>query len=208
MPKPLIRIPYTGALPPPLFVPRTSNTRAGALAALQTLLRAPTLGPPATAHGQTVILSGAGVSVASGLADYRGEAGTYTLNKTYRPIYYGEFLESHAARQRYWARSFLGWTTLHRARPNAAHRAIQALGELGYVSSVITQSAPLPFLLASSVGFLQLTVPANEQTSTASTPARTRPCPPSSCTATCAPWSACSAGASRRATPSSSAWPR
>ena len=88
-----------------------------------------------------MLLTGAGVSVASGLADYRGEAGTYTLNKTYRPIYYSEFVSSHEARKRYWARSFLGWTTLHRARPNAAHRAIAELGELGYLSSVITQSA-------------------------------------------------------------------
>ena len=141
MPKPLMRIPYTGPLPPPLILPRNANTRAGALAALQTFLRAPAPGSPATPNGTTVMLTGAGVSVASGLADYRGEAGTYTLNRTYRPIYYGEFLASHEARQRYWARSFLGWTTLHRARPNAAHRAIQALGELGHLSSVITQSS-------------------------------------------------------------------
>ena len=80
------------------------------------------------------------MSVASGLADYRGTAGTYTLNKTYRPIYYNEFLSSHEARKRYWARSFLGWTNLHKARPNAAHWAVKRLGELGYVSSVITQS--------------------------------------------------------------------
>jgi NAD-dependent SIR2 family protein deacetylase len=87
-----------------------------------------------------VILSGAGISVASGLADYRGTNGTYVQNKTYRPIYYHEFLANHEARKRYWARSFLGWTNLHKARPNPAHHAIKSLGDMGFVRSVVTQN--------------------------------------------------------------------
>jgi len=74
------------------------------------------------------------------LADYRGTAGTYTLNKTYRPIYYNEFISNHEARKRYWARSFLGWTNLHKARPNNAHWAVRDLGEMGVLRSVITQN--------------------------------------------------------------------
>ena len=89
---------------------------------------------------KAVLLTGAGISVASGLADYRGIGGTYTLNKTYRPIYYHEFIANHEARKRYWARSFLGWTNLHKARPNVAHFAVKDLGKMGLVSSVITQS--------------------------------------------------------------------
>ncbi|KAI9821407.1 MAG: hypothetical protein M1826_000688 [Phylliscum demangeonii] len=88
----------------------------------------------------TVILSGAGISVASGLADYRGAKGTYVQNKQYRPIYFPEFVRSHNARRRYWARSFLGWPTLERARPNPAHRAVAQLGEMGVVKAVITQN--------------------------------------------------------------------
>lgn len=87
-----------------------------------------------------MILSGAGISVASGLADYRGTNGTYRVNKTYRPIYYHEFLASHEARKRYWARSFLGWTNLHKARPNSTHHAVKDLGEMGIVRSVVTQN--------------------------------------------------------------------
>lgn len=144
MPKPLMRIPYTGPLPPPIIIPRSANTLRGATYALGKFLSAPALEhlQHATRDGlaQTVVLTGAGISVASGLADYRGTAGTYTLNKTYRPIYYGEFTSDHEARKRYWARSFLGWTNLHRARPNGGHTAVKALGELGYLSKVITQS--------------------------------------------------------------------
>ena len=144
MQKSFMRIPYTGPLPPPIIVPRSANTPSGALYALQAFLSAsdsPHLHPhPRDGRGKTVLLTGAGMSVASGLADYRGTAGTYTLNKTYRPIYYNEFISSHEARKRYWARSFLGWTNLHKARPNNGHWAIKDLGDMGIVRSVITQS--------------------------------------------------------------------
>ena len=139
-----MRIPYTGPLPPPIIIPRSADTLTGAIKAIQVFLSAPSSSNIQFSSGrgnnQTVLLTGAGVSVASGLADYRGTSGTYTLNKTYRPIYYNEFVSSHEARKRYWARSFLGWTNLHKARPNSAHSAIKRLGELGIVRSVITQS--------------------------------------------------------------------
>ncbi|KAH0559220.1 hypothetical protein GP486_004261, partial [Trichoglossum hirsutum] len=94
----LIRIPFTGPLPPPRIVPTNANTPTGAIAALTTFLTAPPSPTLSTTYGEThndvtattVILSGAGISVASGLADYRGARGTYTLNRTYRPIYYSE----------------------------------------------------------------------------------------------------------------------
>ncbi|CZT03628.1 related to sirtuin type 4 [Rhynchosporium agropyri] len=139
-----MRIPYTGPLPAPNIIPRNANTITGAIAALSKFLTAPPspslrqdgVGDPTS----TVILSGAGISVASGLADYRGTNGTYRVNKTYRPIYYHEFLANHEARKRYWARSFLGWTNLYKARPNPAHYAVKHLGELGLVRSVVTQN--------------------------------------------------------------------
>ena len=137
-----MRIPYTGPLPAPNILPRNANTITGAIAALSKFLTAP---PSTLLHGagdprSTVILSGAGISVASGLADYRGKNGTYRQNKTYRPIYYHEFLANHEARKRYWARSFLGWTNLHKAKPNPAHYAIKNLGDMGIIRSVITQN--------------------------------------------------------------------
>lgn len=140
-----MRIPYTGPLPPPTIIPRYANTPAGATHALTRFLSAPTASKIQSLSSnhdstKTVLLTGAGISVASGLADYRGTGGTYTLNKTYRPIYYNEFITNHEARKRYWARSFLGWTNLHRARPNAGHNAVKELGKLGYISSIVTQN--------------------------------------------------------------------
>ena len=143
-----MRIPYTGPLPPPIIIPRYANTPAGARHALTRFLTAAEAykgerRSPGHDPTKSVLLTGAGISVASGLADYRGTGGTYTLNKTYRPIYYHEFITDHEARKRYWARSFLGWTTLHKARPNAAHLSVKALGEMGFINSVITQSSSI-----------------------------------------------------------------
>ena len=138
MKKPLIRIPYTTPFPPPTLIPSTTSTIPGALAALQTFLSA----PPAHPHlpASTVLLTGAGLSVASGLADYRGENGTYRVHAAYRPIYYHEFLSNHEARKRYWARSFLGWSALRAAAPNAGHYAVRELGRMGVVNAVVTQN--------------------------------------------------------------------
>jgi NAD-dependent SIR2 family protein deacetylase len=133
---PLMRIPYTSPLPQPVIFPPHASDISGAVDALINFLTS----KRTLENKKTVILSGAGISVASGLADYRGSNGTYTLNKTYRPIYYGEFCGSHAARRRYWARSFLGWPTLHRSQPNPAHHAVARLGEMGLLSTVITQN--------------------------------------------------------------------
>ncbi|PHH87762.1 hypothetical protein CDD83_8440 [Cordyceps sp. RAO-2017] len=137
MRKPLMRIPYTDVLAPPTVIPPAASSLQGALSALKNFFAA---APPRGLPSATVVLTGAGLSVASGLADYRGVKGTYRLNKTYRPIYYYEFVCSHEARKRYWARSFLGWSSLHRASPNAGHYAVGDLGELGLVRRVITQN--------------------------------------------------------------------
>ena len=40
---------------------------------------------------------------------------------------YQEFVSGQPARQRYWARSHLGWARMGRAEPNAGHRAVAAL---------------------------------------------------------------------------------
>jgi len=141
--RPLLRIPLTKGLPPPIIIPRNANHVIGATNALFEFLSAPqssSLRNTPKHDRSTVLLTGAGISVASGLADYRGEKGTYTLNKTYRPIYFNEFASNHEARKRYWARSFFGFVNLSKSKPNTTHHAVKELGELGIVRSVITQS--------------------------------------------------------------------
>ena len=89
-----VRIPYTIPFPPPLIYPPTATSLPAAAVALNKFLSAPS-------SSATLVLTGAGISVESGLPDYRGEKGTYRLNKNYRPIFYREFISSHEARKRY-----------------------------------------------------------------------------------------------------------
>ncbi|MET8468116.1 Sir2 family NAD-dependent protein deacetylase [Streptomyces sp. NPDC006422] len=88
--------------------------------------------------GGVVVLSGAGLSTESGIPDYRGEHGS--LRRRHIPMTYQEFTGSEYARQRYWARSQLGWRAMIRARPNAGHRAVAELSAAGLVTGVITQN--------------------------------------------------------------------
>jgi NAD-dependent SIR2 family protein deacetylase len=53
---------------------------------------------------------------------------------------YQEFTGSTRARQRYWARSHLGWRHVTGASPNAGHLAVAALERGGLVRGVITQN--------------------------------------------------------------------
>lgn len=144
MTTPAIRIPFTGPLPPALILPPSATTLAGAIEAVTSFFTAPPSlnlrGVDVGRHSQTVLLTGAGISVESGLSDYRGEQGTYRRNKSYRPIYFHEFISRHESRKRYWARSFVGWPGLVKARPNSTHWAIKVLGDKGYISSVVTQN--------------------------------------------------------------------
>jgi NAD-dependent deacetylase sirtuin 4 len=127
----LPRIPYTAPFPAPTIHPPQATTLPAAISALTHFL---------THHNKTLLLSGAGISVASGLPDYRGIAGTYRLHQHYRPIFFHEFTSHHKSRQRYWARSFLGWPATAAARPNTAHAAVKQLWRLGVLSGVVTQN--------------------------------------------------------------------
>jgi NAD-dependent SIR2 family protein deacetylase len=87
--------------------------------------------------GDTVVLSGAGLSTDSGIPDYRGPNGTL---KRRLPMQYKEFTAGAEARRRYWARSAIGWTYMKAVAPNSGHRALAELERMGLVSGIITQN--------------------------------------------------------------------
>ena len=84
-----------------------------------------------------VALTGAGCSTESGIPDYRGSD---TPPRARPPMQHREFVDRADHRQRYWARSLLGWPKLAAARPNAAHAALAELERAGIVAGLITQN--------------------------------------------------------------------
>jgi NAD-dependent SIR2 family protein deacetylase len=87
--------------------------------------------------GGVVLLSGAGLSTESGIPDYRGPTGRV---RRAEPMTYQTFVGGAAARQRYWARSHVGWRHVARAAPNAGHHAVAELERRGLVDGIITQN--------------------------------------------------------------------
>ncbi|EPQ56252.1 DHS-like NAD/FAD-binding domain-containing protein [Gloeophyllum trabeum ATCC 11539] len=95
------------------------------------------------APGNATVITGAGVSVDSGIRAYRGKDGRYT-NPNYKPIFYHELIDEtprgYAFRQRYWLRSYLGYPPVRDALPNTTHYALAALQYAGLVPRLITQN--------------------------------------------------------------------
>jgi NAD-dependent SIR2 family protein deacetylase len=88
-------------------------------------------------HGPVTLLTGAGLSTDSGIPDYRDGQGVW---KRKPPVQHRDFMTSHAVRQRYWARSLIGWPVMQQAQPNRSHHAITRLQQSGMVDAVITQN--------------------------------------------------------------------
>ena len=104
-------------------------------------------------EGGVVVLSGAGLSTDSGIPDYRGPSGSARRGT---PMTYQTFTGDPVARQRYWARSHLGWRTIGDAAPNDGHRAVADLQELGLVDGIITQNVDGLHQAAGASGVIEL----------------------------------------------------
>ncbi len=83
------------------------------------------------------VLTGAGISAASGIGTYRNHDGDWQRSD---PVQHQDFLKQLSARRRYWARSMRGWPAFHAAEPNPAHRALARLEQAGRVQIVVTQN--------------------------------------------------------------------
>ncbi|MFK8082093.1 MAG: NAD-dependent protein deacetylase [Granulosicoccus sp.] len=88
-------------------------------------------------YPRLLVLTGAGISTASGLGDYRDKSGQW---KRKQPITGQVFINNEAARKRYWARSSVGWPSFSCAEPGTSHTALRALEKKGHIELLVTQN--------------------------------------------------------------------
>ena len=89
------------------------------------------------ASRRAVAFTGAGVSTASGVPDFRSPGGIWSR---YQPVTIQEFVASEDARRAYWRYKKETYRDFAAARPNAAHHALARLEQGGRLLAVITQN--------------------------------------------------------------------
>ncbi|XP_036426797.1 NAD-dependent protein lipoamidase sirtuin-4, mitochondrial isoform X1 [Colossoma macropomum] len=119
---------YVGALD---FVPASSSVDRSSLEQLQMFV---------TRASRLFVITGAGLSTESGIPDYRSEGVGLYARTDRRPMQHSEFLRSAKARQRYWARNYVGWPQFSSHLPNSAHYALRDWEEKGKVHWLVTQN--------------------------------------------------------------------
>jgi len=84
-----------------------------------------------------VVLTGAGLSTASGIPDFRSPGGRWS---SYRPVPIDAFMGSEEARVRYWRYKGETWELIRAARPNPGHDALTRLARADRLDLLVTQN--------------------------------------------------------------------
>lgn len=84
-----------------------------------------------------LVLTGAGVSVDSGIPTYRDDSGKWLRSD---PIKHFEFIQHETVRRRYWGRSIVGWPYVEKAKPNQSHHLLAELEKQNAITGIVTQN--------------------------------------------------------------------
>lgn len=101
-------------------------------------------------YSDRLVLFGLLATLNSGIRAYRGKGGSYNVNRTYRPIFFHEFVAHESYRQRYWARSYLGAISkdiiFDERRSNLVHRLSSSSKSKSQPDSFRHGCSPTPWL--------------------------------------------------------------
>lgn len=86
---------------------------------------------------RTLALTGAGISVESGIPDFRSRGGLW---ERFDPIEYATIEAFRTDPEKVWKMLEEVSTLLHKARPNPAHTGLGRLQEMGLLQAIITQN--------------------------------------------------------------------
>jgi len=86
---------------------------------------------------QTIALTGAGVSTASGIPDFRGEHGLW---KRFDPAEYAHISTFNQEPGKVWDMTFNLLSMINQSSPNTAHNALAEMEKTGMLHGIITQN--------------------------------------------------------------------
>ncbi len=102
---------------------------------------------------KTVALTGAGISVASGIPPFRGKGGLW---EKYNPEEYAHVLAFESKPEKVWIMLKEMIDTIRPAVPNAAHHALAELEKMGYLEGIITGNVDFLHQAAGSKNVIEL----------------------------------------------------